>query len=353
MILLDGAKTNPFPLSKEAEELSKYIKDNNLSLVDRLEYFEDITNLEIGDTNLNRARSIERKFDFRQLWIKFEGNNPTGTQKDRIAFAQVHDALRRGFDTISVATCGNYGASIAFAAYLGGMRCNIFIPESFQTSRVKDMEQFGAKIIRYQGSYEETVWQSSNIARVSEWYDANPGGANTPLQIRAYAQIAEEIYDVLRDAPKIIAVPVSNGTLLAGIHRGFMGLYKRGKTSRIPRLIAGSSTNKNPIIHSFQKGLTTCEDLDPKKIVETEWNEPLINSHSFDGEEALYSLYESQGEAFDISDAKLLAQAQFLLKEEGLKVLPASTAGLAALLDSHEKHPLEPDRYVAIITAKR
>lgn len=353
MILLDGAKTNPFPLSKEAEELSQLIKDNNLSLVDRLEYFEDITNIEIGDTNLNRARSYERKFDFRQFLIKFEGNNPTGTQKDRIAFAQVHDAIRRGFDVISVATCGNYGASIAFAAYLGGLRCNIFIPESFQTSRVKDMEQFGAKIIRYPGSYEETVWESSNIARVSDWYDANPGGANTPLQIRAYAQIAEEIYDVLRDAPKMVAVPVSNGTLLAGIHRGFVGLYKRGKTSRIPKLIAGSSTNKNPIIHSYQKGLTTCEDLDPKKIVETEWNEPLINSHSFDGEEALYALHESKGEAFDISDAKLLAQAQFLSKEEGLKVLPASTAGLAALLDLHEKQPLEPDRYVAIITAKR
>ncbi|MBK7408488.1 MAG: pyridoxal-phosphate dependent enzyme [Saprospirales bacterium] len=353
MLLLDGVKNDQFALSKEAQELSKYVKDSNLSLVDRLECFEDIMNIEIGDTNLTRSRSIERTYDLRQVFVKFEGNNPTGTQKDRIAFAQVHDALRRDFRTISVATCGNYGSAIAFAAFLGGLECKIFIPETYHTSRVTEMEKFGAQILRHPGSYEDTVWESIRMAEANEWYDANPGGANTPLQIRAYAQIADEIYDVLRDAPKMVAVPVSNGTLLAGIHRGFMGLYKRGKTSRIPKLIAGSSSGKNPIIQSFKKGLDHCEDLDPHKIKETEWNEPLINWHSFDGEEAIYALRESQGEAFNISDAKLLDHSQFLAREDGLNVLPASTAGLAALLNLHAKNTLEPDRYVAIITAKK
>ena len=353
MILLDGVKNDHFSISKEAQELSRYVKDQSHSLVDRLESFEDIINIEVGDTNLNRSRAIERTHDLRQVFIKFEGNNPTGTQKDRIAFAQVHDALRRGYPTICVATCGNYGSAIAFAAYLGGLACKVFIPATYHTSRVTEMEKFGAEIIRVPGSYEDSVWESIRVAKANKWYDANPGGANTPLQIRAYAQIADEIYDVLRDAPKMVAVPVSNGTLLAGIHRGFVALYKRGKTSRIPKLVAGSSTGKNPIIQSFKKGLDHCEDLDPKKIKETEWNEPLINWHSFDGEEALYALRESEGAAFNISDHKLLQQSHFLAKEEGLKVLPASTAGLAALLELHAKEALEPDRYVAIITAKK
>lgn len=353
MILLDGVKNDQFSISKEAQELSQYVKDTKHSLVDRLESFEDIINIEIGDTNLNRSRAIERKYDLRQVFIKFEGGNPTGTQKDRIAFAQVHDALRRDYRTISVATCGNYGSAVAFAAYLGGLGCKIFIPETYHTNRVTEMQMFGAEIIRVPGSYEDTVWESIQVADANEWYDANPGGANTALQIRAYAQIADEIYDVLRDAPKMVAVPVSNGTLLAGVHRGFVALYKRGKTSRIPRLIAGSSTGKNPIIQSFKKGLHHCEDLDPKKIKETEYNEPLINWHSFDGEEALYALHESQGEAFNISDSKMIDYSQFLAREEGLKVLPASTAGLASLLGLHAQHALEPDRYVAIVTAKK
>ena len=132
---------------------------------------------------------------------------------------------------------------------------------------------------------------------------------------------AFEIYDQLRDAPRIVAVPVSNGTLLAGIYRGFVSLYKRGKTSRIPRMLAASSTHKNPIISSFKKGLDHCEDLRSEKIRETKVNEPLINWHSFDGEEALYALNQTQGEAFHISDKKMIQQSKLLLEKEGLKVL--------------------------------
>ena len=112
------------------------------------------------------------------------------------------------------------------------------------------MQNFNAEIIRLPGTYEDTVTQSSEIASKNEWYDANPGGLNTSLQIMAYSEIANEIYDQLRDAPKYIAAPVSNGTLLAGVYRGFVTLYKRGKTSRIPKFIAGSSSYKNPIISS-------------------------------------------------------------------------------------------------------
>ncbi len=73
------------------------VKDPSLSVVDRIESFEDIMSLEIGDTSLKRARNLERELNIRQLYIKYEGENPSGTQKDRIAFAQVHDALRRNY----------------------------------------------------------------------------------------------------------------------------------------------------------------------------------------------------------------------------------------------------------------
>ena len=244
-------------------------------------------NIEVGDTSFTRARNLERESGIRQLYLKFEGNNPTGTQKDRIAFSQCHDALRRGFDTITVASCGNYGASIALAAKLAGIQCTIYIPQDYHTQRIDEMKSYGANVERYQGRYEESVRHSIEQAENSGWYDANPGGANTPLQIMSYSEIANEIYDVLRDAPKIVAVPVSNGTLLTGVYRGFVNLYKRGKTSRIPKMIAASSTHKNPIVYSFKKNLDRCIDLIPESIKETKVNEPLINWHSFDGNEAL------------------------------------------------------------------
>ncbi len=352
MDLKDGVKTSENKVSEEAAELGLFVKDKSKSLVDRLESYEDIINLEIGDTGLSRAKTLEREFGLRQLYIKYEGDNPTGTQKDRIAFAQVYDALRRKYKVVSLATCGNYGVAVALAANLAGISCKIYIPETYHTDRITEMEGLQAEIIRWPGSYEDVVVQSSVLAKENRWYDANPGGSNTPLQITAYSQIAYEIYEDLGDAPKYCAVPVSNGTLFAGIYRGFVNLYKRGKTSGIPKMIAASSTRKNPIIHSFLSGLDFCQDLNPEDIKETKYNEPLINWHSFDGEEALYALHQSQGDAFDISDSKLKEMSILLSKKEGYRILPAATAGLIALLEMNEKLNFEPGRFVAVLTAK-
>lgn len=353
MTMLDGAMPATHDVSQESLMLSAQTKDTSLFLIDRIESYEDIINLEIGDTSITRARNFEREHNIRQVYLKFEGNNPTGTQKDRISFKQCHDALRRGYDTITLASCGNYGAAMALASTLAGIRCVIYIPESYHTKRIAEMEDHGAVVRRFNGSYEESVEHSIQEAIRNNWYDANPGGSNTPLQLMSYSEIAFEIYDVLRDAPKIVAVPVSNGTLLAGIFRGFVSLHKRGKTSRIPLMVAASSTHKNPIIYSFQKGHENCIDLIPEKIKETKINEPLINWHSFDGDEALYAIRQSGGLAYDISDEKMTRLARQLKEKEGLHVLPAATAGLAALLELHIKKAIDPDRYVAILTGKK
>jgi threonine synthase len=351
--LLDGVQPSTTPVSKEAMELADFIKDKSHSLVDRVESYQDIISLEIGDTPLTRMRNVERETGLRQLYLKFEGGNPSGTQKDRIAFAQCLDAMRRGFDTISVATCGNYGAATAQAAFLAGLRCMVYIPETYHTDRISEMMAYGADVIRFAGSYEDNVYHSQKEALAYKWYDANPGGHNASLQISAYAEIAYEIYDVLRDAPRIVAVPVSNGTTLAGIHRGFVTLFRRGRTSRIPIMVAGSSYRKNPIVESFRLGYDSCIDLEESRITETKVNEPLINWHSFDGDEALYAIRKSSGHAANVTDEQMLRYAKNLREKEGLQVLPASTAGLYALMQMHKASALDSDRYVAVITGRK
>ena len=350
--ILDGASSQvqlPHDLEKERQRAC----DNSAPLEERLEAYENIFDSEIGDTQLTRARNIERETGLRQLYLKFDGGNPTGTQKDRIAFAQAMDALRRGFDTVTGATCGNYGAALALAASFAGLRCMIFIPSGYHSRRVEEMQRLGAEIVTAEGDYEAAVEASRARAAKEELYDANPGGANTMLQLRAYGEIAYEIYDELRDAPAAVAVPVSNGTTLAGVAKGFQSLYRRGKTSRIPRLIAGSSFRKNPIVDSFLKGLNECQDLDPTKIRETAINEPLINWHSIDGDPALDAIRSTDGWAAYASDRGMASYSRMISANEGLNVLPASTAGLIALLDEHRREALANDRYVVVLTGRR
>lgn len=351
--LMDGATGESLKIIRELDEQRQISANLALPLDDRLEAYEDIFDSEVGDTSLVRARNIEREVGLRQIYLKFEGGNPTGTQKDRIAFAQAMDALRRGFDTLTMATCGNYGVAMALAASFAGLQCRICIPENYHTRRLKEMNDLGAEIVRVAGDYESAVAVSQKLAQKNEFYDANPGGENTVTQLHAYGQIAHEIYDELRDAPLAVAVPVSNGTTLSGIYRGFLSLYRRGKTSRMPRFIAGSSFRKNPIVQAFLKNAPICEDLKPEQIRETSVNEPLINWHAIDGDIALEAIRQTHGWAADASDKAMRSYSKLIREKEGLQVLPASTAGLIALMEQHQKEPLSGDRYVVILTGRK
>jgi threonine synthase len=215
------------------------------------------------------------------------------------------------------------------------------------------MTHLGAEIVRVPGDYENAVDASGEDARKNEYYDANPGGSNTLTQLRAYGQIAYEIYDELRDAPLAVAAPVSNGTTLAGIYRGFLSLYRRGKTSRMPRVVAGSSFRKNPIVQAYLNKSENCEDLNPGKIRQTSVNEPLINWHSIDGNLALEAIRQTGGWAANASDKAMRKYTSLIRQKEGLQVLPASTAGLIALMTHHKKEPLSSDRFVVVLTGRK
>jgi threonine synthase len=118
-------------------------------------------------------------------------------------------------------------------------------------------------------------------------------------------------------------------------------------------MVAGSSYGKNPIVRAYLKKLDRCEDLSPESIRETQINEPLVNWHSIDGDLCLDAVKQTNGWAAFASDKNMLAVSRKLRDSEGLSVLPASTAGLLALMEQHQRRPLGSDRYVALLTGRR
>ncbi len=118
-------------------------------------------------------------------------------------------------------------------------------------------------------------------------------------------------------------------------------------------MIAGSSFGKNPIIHAYLKNSPSCEDLRPESIRETTVNEPLINWQSIDGDYALQALRLTKGWAAYASDKNMLNFSRLIREREGLNILPASTAGLIALINGLQKDSILSDRYVVILTGRR
>ncbi|MFA5862273.1 MAG: pyridoxal-phosphate dependent enzyme [Candidatus Thermoplasmatota archaeon] len=310
--------------------------------------------MDAGATLFSRGRNLENALGLSDIFLKFEGSNPTGTQKDRIARHCYDDAHRQGFDTITVATCGNFGASVAWACAHNGIRPAVFVPSDYHAPRLVEMEKLGARVIRVPGDYEDAVVASKAAARDHGWYDANPGSdAQWGIARAGYGRIAHEIVDELGRMPDTVAVAVSNGTTLAAIYDGFRQVAReRSGVGKLPRMLAASTPRGNPIIKSWQLGLKECVDLKPEELKETSVNEPLVNWHSFDGQRALEALYDSNGIAVYATDSEMRRLASLTRSLEGISVLTASTAALVALQKGAQQGRLKAGLHVAVLTGR-
>lgn len=308
--------------------------------------------LEAGSTLFSRARNLERELGLRAVHLKFEGSNPTGTQKDRIARLCYDDAHAQGFDTITVATCGNFGASIAWACSHNGIRPAVFVPSDYHTPRIVEMERKGARIVRVPGDYEDAVVASREAAKQYGWYDANPGSdAQWDISRRGYGQIAHEVHAALGRMPDSVSVAVGNGTTLAAVHAGFAQIARENAVAT-PRMVGCSTKRGNPIIKSWRMGSRECFDLKPEEIRETEVNEPLVNWRSFDGQRALDAIYASNGYAAYASDAEMRRFTSLTRSVEGISVMTASTAALVGLAKGAKEGVLQDGVHVAILTGR-
>ncbi len=283
-----------------------------------------------GRTPFFRAANLEKTLNLSRVFVKFEGAGKTGTQKDRISRLHVMNAREKGFDTVSLATCGNYGASISYYAGLHGMKSVIAIPEHYSGERNLEIIANGGNVLEFDGRYEDLVEYMRDRSGDEGWYDSSPGSVNSSLDVAGYESIAFEIYAQLGHAPSYVSVPLGNGTTLAGIYSGFLKLRSRGQIGKIPRFIGSSTPNGNPIVASWKKGSKSIVELDPGSIRETRASEPLVAYRSYDGQKALDALYRSNGMAAYVTDGDMYRYSRIMEQSEKLSVLPASASSLAA-----------------------
>ncbi len=309
----------------------------------------------VGSTTFIESKNLARHVGCERLYLKFEGGNPTGTQKDRIALAIMDSAKQKNAKAVTAATCGNFGAALAWAARVFDIPSHIFIPEGYHVpkDRMKRIKETGAELHFAPGQYEDLVELSSKTAKEEGWFDANPGVDGVKeISIEAYADVSQEIYRDIRRPPHFVFVPVGNGTTIAGIHLGFKRLFQAGKIQFLPRMVATSTRRGNPIVKSFKMNSRIIQDLRRDEIKETKFNEPLTNWHAYDGQEALDAIYESKGFADYASEVKMVEFSKLLRQEEGLYVLPAAASTLAVM------HALADDKvtmkgtFVAVLTGR-
>lgn len=302
------------------------------------EFERQMKALRIGNTPLKRLPKVERRLGVRRLFAKLEGANPTGTHKDRMALLLVLNAHIEGFDTVAAATCGNYGAALLDVVDKLGMRCKIYIPSEFEGIRSAEITDAGGEIIAIEGDYEMAIRACASDSRKNGWFDANPGGGNQNLGIFSYTYISKELGQELGRQPDWVAVPVGNGTVLAGVWQGFLTMGMK------PRMLGTS--NNNAAVRGIVMGSDRPVPVPDMKL--TRVNDPLAGNFSPDAEDAIRAVKESNGKGMEISDEEMLEAARIIKDDEGLDILPASAGTLSGIMRLESRS----QTYVMVATAR-
>ena len=279
-------------------------------LLDLPSHTQNISLLE-GNTPLIPMPRLGKEFDC-ELFVKFEGLNPTGSFKDRGMTAAISEAVGRGAQTVICASTGNTAASAAAYASRAGLRAIVLIPEGkVAAGKLAGAIAYGAEVIQIQGSFDDAL---SLVVEITQKTPIALVNSINPYRVEGQKTAAFEICDVLESAPDWLCLPVGNAGNITSYWAGFKQ-YQKG----LPRVLGVQAAGAAPLVlgHPVDKPETIATAIRIGRPAR--------------GEQALEAAQQSNGRIIAVSDAEILS-AQKILASEGVWVEPASAAGLAGLI---------------------
>lgn len=271
-----------------------------------------------------------------ELYVKYEGLNPTGSFKDRGMTAAISEAVGRGAKTVICASTGNTAASAAAYAARAGLKAVVLIPQGkVAAGKLAGAVAYGAQVVQIQGSFDDA------LRLVVEICDRHPialVNSLNPYRLEGQKTAAFEICDILGGAPDWLCLPVGNAGNITSYWMGFRQ-YHTVNQSGLPRILGVQASGAAPLVLGHP--------VDHPETVAT----AIRIGRPARGEQALQAAEESGGRIIAVSDEEILAM-QKILASEGVWVEPASAAGLAGFAAEVKAGHIQPKgkRVVAICT---
>jgi threonine synthase len=308
----------------------------------------NITSLGEGWTPLLPVQKTAALLGIRQLYLKEEGNNPTGSFKARgisMAVSKARELRKKDF---CIPTAGNAGSALAaYAAAMGGT-ARIYMPEATPRAFRLDCEIMGAEVTTVPGSIREAGMEMQKQNRDNQWCDIST--LKEPFRLEGKKTMGYEIAEQLGwSLPDVIIYPTGGGTGLIGIWKAFQEMLTMGWIDHIPtRMVAVQTTGCQPVVESFEKGLDYCYPwAEPQETIANGLRVP----KAFGDKLIMKTLYESKGSAVAVTEDDMMAAMYRFGKTEGLFLSPEGAAVVAAMQSMIDKKEIHPsDRVVVINT---
>ncbi|MGG4451135.1 threonine synthase [Brevibacillus porteri] len=293
-----------------------------------------LVSLHEGNTPLIHAPNLSKQLGV-ELYVKYEGLNPTGSFKDRGMVMAVAKAVEEGSNTIMCASTGNTSAAAAAYAARSGLRCIVLIPNgNIALGKLAQAIAYGAEVIAIDGNFDEAL---DIVREITAKEPITLVNSVNPYRIEGQKTAAFEVCDALTDAPDILAIPVGNAGNITAYWKGFEEYFIAKKSSRLPKMYGFQAAGAAPLVHG--------EPVANPETIATAIR--IGNPASKDG--ALNAISKSSGLVDSVTDEEILYAYHLLAKSEGVFCEPASAASLAGIIKLHEAGRLQPGSQIVCV----
>jgi len=310
-----------------------------------IEKSDFIPSLSVGWTPIYKSANLEKKWNIKNIWIKDDGRNPTGSLKDRASSVAVVKAVEKNVMTVTAASTGNAASSWAAFTALANLKTIIFVPESTPKAKLAQLLIYGAKVVQVNGNYDDAYDLCCKATERWGWY--NRSTAINPYLGEGKKTAALETCEQLDwQVPDYVFVSVGDGCILQGIWKGFQDLYKVNLIDRLPKLIGVQAENSAPLVKAWKEGKTTADQIIPETIADS-----IAVGIPRDQVKVLRAVRESNGRFITVTDDEILNSISLLAKSVGVLAEPAGAAGFAGLKKLVKEDVLnESDTVVVLVT---
>ncbi|RLG37828.1 threonine synthase [Methanosarcinales archaeon] len=316
-----------------------------------------------GNTPLYHCDRLGSLLGVRELYVKHEGLNPTGSFKDRGMTVGVTKAVELGVRGVACASTGNTSASLSVFAARASLPCYVLLPKGkVALGKLAQAIMHGAMVFSIRGNFDDALYVVRELCERANIYLLN---SVNPYRLEGQKTIAFEIAEQLTkgnivkshhtprtnkhaceiEIPDRVVIPVGNAGNISAIYKGFWELKKLGFTEHIPKMTGIQAEGASPIVDAFKKGEENITPVEHPETIAT----AIRIGNPVNAQKALHAIRESGGVAETVSDDEITDAQKALAGLEGIGVEPASASSIAGLRRLIEDGVVDSDERVVCI----
>ncbi len=294
--------------------------------------------LAVGDTPLYAAPRLAASLGLEHLWVKDDGRQPSASFKDRASAMAVVKAQEKGAGIVATASTGNAAAALACLCASVEQPNVIFVPASAPQAKIAQLLVYGSNVLLVDGTYDEAFDLCLAACREFGWYNRNT--AYNPYMTEGKKTVVYELCQQLGDpdsgqwaAPDVVVVPVGDGCIIGGVHKGFRDLLVLGWIEQMPRIVGVQATGSSPLVDAWERGLEGWE-IEPTEAHSIA--DSIVAGLPRDRIKALAAVRQTGGAFLRVTDEEILAAIPVLARGVGVFAEPAAAAAYAGLVKAVE-----------------